>query len=106
MIAYWKACIRLTAQGAPDACEVVNSAPRGIKLAVANNEPWMIMKNGKVSGIDLDIVNEIAARLGVEVKTVECNWTDFETQLLQLREAFPILRRIDINKLVRINIDA
>ncbi|MEQ3660402.1 MAG: transporter substrate-binding domain-containing protein [Glaciecola sp.] len=65
-----------SAQGAPDACEVVNSAPKEIKLAVANYEPWMIIKSGKVSGIDLDIVNEIAARLGVEVKTVECNWAD------------------------------
>jgi polar amino acid transport system substrate-binding protein len=66
----------LSAQGAPDACETVNSNNKEIKLAVANYEPWMIINNGKVSGIDVDIVNEIAARLGLNVVTVECNWAD------------------------------
>jgi polar amino acid transport system substrate-binding protein len=63
-------------QVAPDTCEAVNSAPKEIKLAVANYEPWMIINKGKVSGIDLDVVNEIAARLNLKVITVECNWAD------------------------------
>lgn len=66
----------VAAQQVPDDCEITSKDPKIIKLAVANYEPWMIIKNGKVSGIDLSIVNEIATRLGSQVKTVECNWSD------------------------------
>ncbi len=76
LLSFMFSSLAFARQSAPDVCETVNSTPKEIKLAVANYEPWMIINKGKVTGIDLDIVNEIAARLDIKVRTVECNWAD------------------------------
>ena len=57
-------------------CKVRNTNPKEIKLAVAASEPWVIIENGEVSGIDVDITREVAERMGVTITMVQCNWVD------------------------------
>ena len=43
-------------------------------VAVAHWPPWKIIEEAEFSGIDVDILEEIARRIGIAVEFVECPW--------------------------------
>ncbi|MBF7073056.1 transporter substrate-binding domain-containing protein [Glaciecola sp. MH2013] len=70
------AMILLAYPAAAQECAVTHSDTSQINLAVAVYEPWMIVNQKGVNGIDVDIVREIAKRMNIKVNMIECNWTD------------------------------